>query len=187
MAGNLLDKLVGWYSDNGYWEPGAAPSGVQGYQEGGLVEDIQGEYVQIGRPKKKEDTAEGDINFESMSVPEIKAYIKSNYKIKEVLPFIASNPVISKKLGMDVDEYNAYNQRYQTRLDTQFPSTHIYLTNAWREKRMRRLFDLGFGQEEQDTVNWVPSSRHRSVESDSPLSYPGYTGYFNPKTWGTGK
>ena len=123
------------------------------------------------------------VDYSSMDKSELISYIKSNYKIKDALPFIASNQDVSKIMGMDVADYLKWEAHYVP-LKANDTNNRMYNTQ-YNEQRMQRLYDLGFGQGEGDIVNFVDSNVNvLGASGTSSGQYPGYTGYFNPATWG---
>lgn len=124
------------------------------------------------------------IDYGAMDKESLMHHIKSNYKIKEALPFIASNEDVARIMGMNVDDYKKWEAHYAP-LKANDTGNKMYNTQ-YNEQRMQRLYDLGFGQGGGDIVTFVDSNINvLGASGTSSGTYPGYTGYFDPNTWGT--
>ena len=129
-----------------------------------------------------------DLNkpdWESMTKKEIKEYIKSNYKIKQVRPLIASDDKLAEIFNFNVAAFEEQQNNLQEYLNNPESSRQRKSQNQtkFNERRMADLYAMGFGQEEGDVVH-LKDGIDPLRDGQMVITYPDYVGYFDPKTWG---
>ena len=148
------------------------------------IDDTVFDLVEGGQ---KIDLFKGDgyslTDYENMSAADIKAHLKSNHKIKDILDVVASNPVFRKKLGMDLKEHESWKERTHNLLAEDKFRDNISKP-IFNQERLKRIYNLGFGKEEGDVVELKEGI---NFMGHSGGLVPDYVGYFDPKTWGTGQ